>query len=95
MKMPSAAFAIFERSSFKFSTGIDDYSLLQPSFFLSEALGSALTRSRPRVKIVVLDRGLTDHILGLAAFYLGRCSWQENQKLSAACNTGRVAARGS
>ena len=63
--------------------------------FLSEAIESALAQTYPRVEIILVDDGSTDHTASVAALYPAvHYVHQENQGLAAARNTGLRASHG-
>ena len=63
--------------------------------FLGEAIESVLTQTYPRVEIIVVDDGSTDHTANVAALYPAvRYVHQANQGLAAARNTGLRASLG-
>jgi glycosyltransferase involved in cell wall biosynthesis len=63
--------------------------------YLGQAIESVLDQSYPRVEIIVVDDGSTDHTTQVAARYSGvHYVRQENQGLSAARNTGLRQSRG-
>jgi glycosyltransferase involved in cell wall biosynthesis len=64
--------------------------------FVTQAVDSVLAQTYPNVEVVVVDDGSTDETRDLLSRYEGQINYiyQENRGLSAARNTGILAARG-
>ncbi len=75
-------------------------SVVIPSYnsdkYISRAIDSVLTQTRPPEEIIVVDDGSTDQTAQVVSLYGGRIEyiWQENAGSSVARNTGIEAARG-